>query len=78
MLYLNINIPLKHINVPHHAALKDYTMRYLIYPLLLSLSNLTLAANSPTELSNLQTDAQQLIKRFSGELRGAFTLQKQL
>lgn len=53
-------------------------MRYLIYPLLLSLSNLTLAANNPAELSHLQTDAQQLIKRFSGELRGAFTLQKQL
>ncbi|GAB2909511.1 Tll0287-like domain-containing protein [Rheinheimera gaetbuli] len=46
-------------------------MRYLIYPLLLSLSNLALADNSPAELSKLQTDAQQRIKSFSAELKAA-------
>lgn len=46
-------------------------MRYVIYPLLLSLSSLALAETAPHNISDLQTEAQQRIKSFSGELKAA-------
>lgn len=46
-------------------------MRYVIYPLLLSLSSLALAETAPHNISDLQTEAQQRIKSFSAELKAA-------
>ena len=46
-------------------------MRYVIYPLLLSLSSLALAESAAANIEDLQTEAQLRIKRFSGELKTA-------
>lgn len=46
-------------------------MRYLLYPLLLSLSSLAMAETTPANVEDLQTEAQQRIKNFSGELKAA-------
>lgn len=46
-------------------------MRCLISPLLLSLSSLALAENTPASLDDLQNEAQLRIKGFSGELKAA-------
>ena len=46
-------------------------MRYLLYPLLLSLSSLAMAKTPLANVEDFQTEAQQRIKNFSAELKAA-------